>query len=764
MNNYSNRTGHFRRDFEQLEGRIVPSQFVPDGYVEGRLLVTLSADARSAELPRGILRSPLVTNFERLADGVYQVDLTEGVTVKAAAAVFARLDGVRAAEPDYVISLSQNPNDPRYLDGSLWGLHNTGQAGVADADIDGPEGWAVARGTGQTVVAVIDTGVEYTHPDLAANMWRNPGEIAGDGIDNDSNGFIDDVFGADFLNRDGNPADDHGHGTHVAGTIGAVGNNGIGVTGVAWTTRIMALKFLGADGRGSTSDAVRAIDYAVANGAKVLNNSWGGGGASTALQSAIQRAGQAGVVFVAAAGNSGSNNDTATFYPAGYISTEQNVVVVAATSGSDGLASFSNYGATTVTLGAPGVSILSTVRGGGYGTASGTSMATPQVSGALAVLWDQNPTWSMQQVIAKLSTSVDPIASLAGKTITGGRLNLSKLLATQSTGTASFVGVNTAAQGSWSKVGGADGYSISQGAASLPAYAQMAVTGNLNHTWAASTVDIRALQKADSADRLAATWYSSSSFAVDVSVTGGPRRVSAYFLDWDRNGRSQTVEVLDAATGALLDARTVSDFAGGKYLTWDLSGSVRIRVTRSGGVNAVLSGLFFGSPADNGSGTGAASFVGENTAAQGNWSKVSGADGYSISQGAASLPAYAQVSLSGNLNHTWAASTADARGLQKPGAADRLAATWYSSTSFAVDLTLTGGPRRVSAYFLDWDRNGRTQTVEVLDAATGALLDARTVSDFSGGTYLTWDLAGSVRLRVTNAGGTNAVLSGLFFD
>jgi len=205
----------------------------------------------------------------------------------------------------------------------------------------------------------------------------------------------------------------------------------------------------------------------------------------------------------------------------------------------------------------------------------------------------------------------------------------------------------------------------------------------------------------------------------------------------------------------------VSDFSGGTYLTWDLAGTVRLRVTNAGGTNAVLSGLFFGSPLGSGS---SASFVGSDATTAGSWSGRYGSQGYSLSQGAAAIPSYAQVAVTGNLNHTWAASTADARGLQKPGAADRLAATWYSSTSFAVDVTVSGGPRRVSAYFLDWDRNGRTQTVEVLDAATGALLDARTVSDFSGGTYLTWDLAGSVRLRVTNAGGTNAVLSGLFFD
>jgi subtilisin family serine protease/subtilisin-like proprotein convertase family protein len=410
---------------EVLEDRTTPSALSIDSssYASDHVLVSLSSTATPASA--GLTNSPLVTDVHSIGLGLYQVNLVAGVSVGQAISVFSGANGVLFAEPDYTVGLQLTPNDPSY--GSLWGLNNTGQSGgVADADIDAPEAWDSARGTGQTIVAVIDTGVDYNHQDLNANMWRNPGETPGNGVDDDGNGWVDDVFGADFANNDGNPMDDNNHGTHVAGTIGAVGNNGIGVTGVAWTTKIMALKFLSASGSGSTSNAVRAIDYAIAKGAKILNNSWGGGGYSLSLDQAITRAQNAGVIFVAAAGNSATNNDTTPNYPSNY--PQNNVVAVASTTRTDTMSSFSSYGATTVDLGAPGSSILSTTPNNTYSTFSGTSMATPHVAGALAVYWDANPTLTYSQVIQKLLQSVDPIAALAGRTVTGGRLNLRKML------------------------------------------------------------------------------------------------------------------------------------------------------------------------------------------------------------------------------------------------------------------------------------------------------------------------------------------------
>lgn len=307
------------------------------------------------------------------------------------------------------------PSDPGV--GSQWGL----------SAINAPQGWNAGTGTGQTIVAVIDTGVDLTHPDLKANLWTNPGEIPGNGRDDDGNGYADDVHGYDFAGNDPDPTDERGHGTHVAGIIGAVGNNGIGGSGVAWKTRIMALKIFDANGNGSTLGGARAIDYAVRNGAKIINCSWGGPGVDAELTAAIARAQAAGVIVVTSAGNDGKSNDTSAQYPANFASTYDNTVAVAALTKS-GLANWSNFGPASVALAAPGDSIVSTARGGGTTTKSGTSMAAPFVSGALAVLWDKNPTWTYQQVLVKLRVSVDPVPSLAGKVSTGGELDLAKLL------------------------------------------------------------------------------------------------------------------------------------------------------------------------------------------------------------------------------------------------------------------------------------------------------------------------------------------------
>jgi subtilisin family serine protease len=350
------------------------------------------------------------------------------------AAALARDPRVRYAEPNVRFHAFAEPDDPSYPE--LWGLENTGQAvnglsGTPDADIDAPEAWSVSTGSAGVTVGVIDTGVDYTHPDLAANIWVNPGEsCAGcrtDGIDNDGNGYVDDWHGWDFKNDDNNPFDDHGHGTHVAGTIGALGDNGTGVVGVNWTVRIMPLKFLGADGSGDAADAIRALNYATAMGAKVTNNSWGGDGYSQALADAIAQADAHGSLFIAAAGNSFTNTDTSPNYPSGY--DLPNVVAVAATDQRDARAWFSNYGRRTVDLGAPGANILSTQPGASYQYLDGTSMAAPHVAGAAALAWSAFPSASALGVKALLLRTVDPNASLAGRTTTGGRLNVGNALA-----------------------------------------------------------------------------------------------------------------------------------------------------------------------------------------------------------------------------------------------------------------------------------------------------------------------------------------------
>ena len=333
---------------------------------------------------------------------------------------------VASYELDSLNEVQATPSDSYYS--YLWGMENNGQTGgTSGADIDAEAAWNISTGSSSIVVGVIDTGVDYTHPDLVSNIWTNPGEIAGNGIDDDGNGFVDDVHGFDFVNNDGDPMDDNNHGTHVSGTIAAAGNNNLGVTGVNWSSSIMALKFLSADGSGYTSDAVRAVNYATMMrtsygiDVRVTNNSWGGGSPSTAMEDAIRASGDAGILFVAAAGNDGTDNDASPHYPSNYAL--DNVLSVAATDASDNLASFSNYGQTTVHLAAPGVSILSTIAGGGYAFFSGTSMATPHVAGVAALAWSVDPDATVAEIRTALLQGTDTLGSLAGKCTTAGRLN-----------------------------------------------------------------------------------------------------------------------------------------------------------------------------------------------------------------------------------------------------------------------------------------------------------------------------------------------------
>ena len=365
-----------------------------------------------------------------LGEGFYSL-AAPGASMQDVLGWAARTSGVSYVEPDFVIASTAIPNDPSL--GQLWGLTNVGQSGgVTDVDIDAPEAWNTTTGSRSVVVAIIDTGMDSKHPDLAANAWRNPGEVAGDGIDNDRNGFVDDIGGWDFANNDASPTDDNGHGTHVAGTIGAVGNNGSGVVGVNWQVSLMPLKFLNASGSGTTSAAVAAINYATRMrrdfGINIVatNNSWGGGGLSTALRDAINAGANAGILFVAAAGNESNNNDASPSYPASHPSTS--VISVAATDRSNRLAGFSNYGATSVDLAAPGVAILSTTPNGSYSSYSGTSMATPHVTGTVALLAAAYPQATAAEIRTAILSSVTRVAGLTGKVATGGLLNAAAAL------------------------------------------------------------------------------------------------------------------------------------------------------------------------------------------------------------------------------------------------------------------------------------------------------------------------------------------------
>jgi uncharacterized repeat protein (TIGR01451 family) len=340
----------------------------------------------------------------------------------------------------------------------------------------------------------------------------------------------------------------------------------------------------------------------------------------------------------------------------------------------------------------------------------------------------------------------------------------------------SFVNLDSGTEGNWSGIYGADGYNVSQDASlqnpTYPSYAQVSFNGQAGYTWASTTTDARALQKPENLnDRIAGTWYGSS-FTIDVNLTdGNSHQIALYVLDWDGSNRAETIKVLDATTGTVLDTRALAagSFTYGEYLVWNIQGHVKFEIdNNTGSLNAVVSGLFFGTVV-NTPNPGSASFVKIDATTQGTWNGVYGADGYNVSQDVnLNTPAYARVSYYGEANQVWAGSTTDVRALQKPeNTSDRIAGAWYSGSSFTIDVNLTdGNTHQVGLYVLDWDTTGRAETIKVLDAATGTVLNSQTLAagSFHNGEYLVWNIQGHVKIEVDNNGGTNAVVSGLFFD
>jgi subtilisin family serine protease len=389
----------------------------PD-YVPDEILLGVDGAKVDIQPMNRMLGAKVIHKFRLI--NAYQLKLPADVDVPTAIDFYRRQPGILYAEPNYIVYADATPNDPRFSD--LWGLNNTGQTGgTSDADIDAPEAWDISTGSSSVVVASIDSGVDYNHEDLAGNMWTNPGEIPNNGVDDDNNGFVDDIHGWDFRNDDNDPMDDNGHGTHTSGTIGAVGDNGIGVAGVCWDVKIMALKFLSRTGSGTNADAVKCIEYATMMGADLTNNSWGGGGFSFSLLLAIWRS----PLFIAAAGNNGTNNDLTPFYPASH--RLPNIISVAATNHNDMRAGFSNYGLFSVDLAAPGVNILSTIPSNSYGYKDGTSMAAPHVAGVAALIKSAS-SLSDSEIKDVILGSVDKLPSLRFRVRTGGRLNAEQAL------------------------------------------------------------------------------------------------------------------------------------------------------------------------------------------------------------------------------------------------------------------------------------------------------------------------------------------------
>jgi subtilisin family serine protease len=417
-------------------------------HVSDQLIVEFRTGASESDKQRAMRR----VNGERaqmLARGNRRIDVggdLELLNVRGQAAIADAIAALRAdsavnfVEPNWILQHAAVSNDTYFTNGSLWGMYGDAGSPTNAFGSRANEVWAQTGGTdcSDVVVGIIDEGYMYAHPDLAANAFKNPGDSTFDGVDNDGNGYIDDVYGWDFDGGNNSVFDGAGddHGTHVAGTIGGIGGNGTGVAGVCWSVKLMSAKFLGRRG-GTTANAILAVDYftdlKVDQGLNIVatNNSWGGGGFSQGLQDAISRANGAGILFIAAAGNSGANNDTTASYPGNY--DVPNVISVAALTSTGALASYSQYGKVTVDLGAPGSGIWSTVPvsskgkvAPGYSSYSGTSMATPHVTGAAALYAARHPGSSAAQIKAAILNAAiaTPTPSLSDKVVTNGRLNV----------------------------------------------------------------------------------------------------------------------------------------------------------------------------------------------------------------------------------------------------------------------------------------------------------------------------------------------------
>ncbi|MBX3288054.1 MAG: S8 family serine peptidase [Acidobacteria bacterium] len=414
---------------------------------EPEVLVRFKKNVTRAQIDKLVAKNnDRIEDRLELVAGLKAVDDMDNADPETVAQQYASMtDLVEYAEVNYEIILDEQevvpvlehldkpspaaPNDPHF--GDQWGLNNDGQnGGKKGADVAATKAWETTKGSEEVVVAVLDTGVDYTHPDLVSNMWIRPDNIPA--YTDPELGTFNDRYGFNAADNLADPMDDNGHGTHCAGIIGAEGDNGIGIVGVNWKVRIMPLKFLGRGGFGSTKDAIEAINYAVDRKKKgvnvrIISASWGSTMRSKALEDAIRAAGEHGILFVAAAGNSGTDNDKRPHFPSNY--DLPNVVSVAALDRSDALASFSNFGANTVHVAAPGKEIVSTWLKGAYREASGTSMATPHVAGIAALLLAADPDISVEKLKKRIIAASDSLDPLTGRIVSGGRINAHKVLA-----------------------------------------------------------------------------------------------------------------------------------------------------------------------------------------------------------------------------------------------------------------------------------------------------------------------------------------------
>jgi subtilisin family serine protease len=733
-----------------------------------------------------------------------------------------------ALDPNEVQSIASTQPDDQYY-GEQWGMTNTGQLepydynldgvvtpynyentppttitypsppypnenkyGTVGDDIDTQQAWDITTGSSQVVVAVLDSGIDTTHPDLIPNLWVNPLDTAANNYNGD--GYPGDINGYNFVSNNADVTDDNGHGTNVAGIIGAAGDNGIGVTGVDWSVKLLPVKVVDAAGQGSDASIIAGINYVTNlknHGINIvaMNESLGGEAFPIDIitSDAIKQAGKAGVLDVVAAGNSSLNLDKSVVTPAKFSLSTSNVITVAAVDDQFQLAAFSDFGATSVDLAAPGINIFSTSPTyevtlnsevalepdipqftEDYGYLSGTSQATPSVTGIIALEAAANPTASPAELKAALLDGVTYDPALASQNglpalvATSGVANAYKAvlnILNYSTGT------DKVRQGAWQNFYGTQGSYVVGESTSFPSVANATLDGGSPVVVDNTSFNLAATQRiTDPTSRIAAYEASATSESINLSFSdGAAHNVELYLADLDNKHRVETVNLYDGNTGLLLNSQTISNFSKGEYLLYNLRGPVNIDIIRDSGPSAVYSGLFFDTAP-----TKPATFQGTDTTTKGyNWRAQYGSQGALVVGDTAQYPSYlTNLSVTGETGAILRKSTTAANSLQKVSSVSSgIEAYYYAASSMDINLSTDDGlVHTLTLYVADYNNQKRSERIQLIDPTTQDVLASDDVSHFQAGEFVTFNFTGNVDIRVIQTAGKNAVFSGIFFD
>jgi subtilisin family serine protease len=687
-----------------------------------------------------------------------------------------------------------NPTPPTVIPYPSPPYPNENHVGTVGDDIDATQAWDLTTGSKSVVVAVLDSGVDLTQPDLQANLWTNPLDTAANGENGD--GYPDDVNGWNFVADNNDVTDDYGHGTAVAGVIGAAGNNGIGVTGVDWNVTLLPVKIADDTGTVSDADEIAGINYVLtlkADGINivVMNESLNDENAfpnDVLVSNAVAAAGKAGILDVVSAGNFGEDQDNTQVSPSKSSLQSSSVITVAAVDNQDNLAYFSDYGAASVQLAAPGVDIFTTspVQESAlgmnisqnspdipqftpsFGFLSGTSMAAPFVTGIIALEAAANPQASPQELKTALLEGVTYDPALAASNgnpalvSTSGVANAYKAVQNILN---DYVGTNTTHGGAWENFYGSNGAYVVGETTSFPSFVTASQTGGSPVLVSNSTKDLAGLQRvSDPTERISAYEAAANYESINLDFTDGlAHQTTIYLADLDHKKRVETIAIFDPTTGELLNDQTISNFTKGQYLTWDLRGDVTINVINDSGPSAVYSGLFF----DTVPGQPTTYQSTDTTTTGQNWRLQYGSQGAIVVGDSAQLPTYVSgFNVTGGVSTVLHSKTTAAVALQKITDVHSGIEAYYSTaTSMNLNIGISDNiVHVVTLYFADYTNKQRQERINVINSATGSVLSTTDISKFSKGLYVSFRISASATFQIVNTGGPSAVLSGVFFD